>query len=116
MPRPTHLTVSATTRSVLARDVRDGAESPLVGFEDAERTQEQVIGYLSGGFRIPTSVVESALWSSNLLNECGTWSHPDGLTFDDWVSSILSKYHLTFDKFWNRIEERETNVRKNRRS
>lgn len=117
MPRPTHLTVTELTRSILVRDVLDGAVSPHVGFEDAERTYSQSLRRLRESRRIPMALLESALWSSNLLNECGEWVHPDHEPFNEWIDSIFKGHNLTFDKFWNRIDEKElTNVGKNRRA
>ncbi len=105
MARPSHLSISELNRSLLLRDVVAGAASFQVGFEDAERTMEQNIRHLTHRVRPATTVVESSLWSSNLLNEIEEWAHPSRITFDEWLEEMLGD-ELVFDKFWNTIEER----------
>jgi hypothetical protein len=105
--RPTHITVTKEDQAILIRDVKAGLESTQVGFEDAEKTFAQQISALQASLRLPIGVLESALWSSNLLNEIGEWYHPRDpeITFGQWTESMVAP--LQFDTFWNTIDKDE---------
>lgn len=84
-----------------------------MGFEDAERTYDEMIKELTlfsttiRDGRLPIGLVEGALWSSNLLDEAGLWAHPNATTqFDEWLGSWMPP-SLYFDKFNNLIEVSE---------
>lgn len=83
--------------------VSRGAAHPNVGFEDAERTRGQLYRALAGR-AVEIEVLESALWSCNLLDEVGAFSHPAGLTFDEFVKEVAPAGRL-FNKFFNVLLE-----------
>jgi hypothetical protein len=81
--------------------VMRGATNPNVGFEDAERTLEQLRAALNREVAIDKDVVESALWSCSLMDEQQLFEHPEALTFDTFVSRVTPRgyrftrlYHL----------------------
>lgn len=91
---------------VLLDHVRLGASMPDVGFEDANQTYDSMLRKLNKVIALPVSDVESALWSANLLDERGKFSHPEGLTFDEFVSK-LKKDTETFNKNYNFWESKD---------
>lgn len=75
-----------------------------VGFEDANRTYHQLVHSLERASMFNIEVVESALWAANLLSEEGKFEHPDGLTFDEFVTKMLSLTKYKFDRTYNTLE------------
>lgn len=80
-------------------------KDPLVGFEDANNTVDMVMNKLNNQFEIDPSLVESALWACNLLDETKKFWHPTGVPFEVWVKRALP-FH-TFNKVYNTIERKE---------
>ncbi len=93
------INLSESNVTVLLDHVSRGAAHPSVGFEDAARTRAQLYKALAGR-AVELEVLESALWSCNLLDEVGSFSHPDGLTFDQFVVDVAPK-DMLFHKFFN---------------
>ena len=83
--------------------VSRGAASPLVGFEDVARDKAALLRALSSKV-VTQDELESALWSSNLLDELGYFNHPDDISFDQFVTQFVSTGYK-FDKFFNLITE-----------
>ena len=77
--------------AILLMNIYRGAQSSKVRFEDAARTLEELVVDLHGkkGIRVQRSVIESALWSCNLLDELGKFWHPKGRSFDEFLKDIL---------------------------
>jgi hypothetical protein len=103
--------ISKETAQVLMDCVELGARDARVGFEDCENTQGQVVGALNRCFRsrypVRQDILESALWSCNLLSEIGKFKHPRGVAFPDFVKALLPpKYR--YDFFFNLILEDKT--------
>jgi hypothetical protein len=96
--------LSESNKLILLDNIARGAEHVNVGFEDAARTRGQLEGLIISGRALDMEVLESALWSANLLNEEGSFYHPAGLTFDQFVEEILPT-NMTFDRFFNLIKE-----------
>jgi hypothetical protein len=99
----THLDVA-----ILMFHVQKGARHPEVGFEDSERTLKELTDLVTKKRRVTVQQgpLESALWSANLLDEAGSFWHPEGLTFRDWVRTILRSGTVQgahFDRVYNRI-------------
>lgn len=91
--------LSESDVAVLLDHVSRGAAHPLVGFEDAERTLSQLERALRGR-AVDAEVLESALWSCNLMDEVGDFRHPEGVEFKDFVKSVTPK-GLVFNRFFN---------------
>lgn len=87
--------------TALLYNIYQGALDGEVGFEDAHRTLEGLTAPLNKSTQVLTSVLESALWSCNLMNEQGKWWHPTGITFDEFLKEVLEKD--SFDKMYNLI-------------
>lgn len=91
---------------VLLYHVQRGAETSAVGFEDCERTLEELTAVLTANFaRIPLkeSVVESALWSCNLMYEHGEFWSPEGC-FKNWLTRFCEEHGVDFDMFFNTLK------------
>jgi hypothetical protein len=92
--------------AIMLHNVHAGAhDQDRIGFEDAGRTLEQLTNKLERKVLYEPSLIESALWSCNLMNEIGTFKHPTGAIFDEWLKEVLK-----FDKFnpiYNLIETKE---------
>jgi lantibiotic modifying enzyme len=86
----------------LIHNVKVGASHKGVGFEDALETYQSLMKKLEHKVLVDPSVLESALWSCNLLNEHGEFWDCKGESFDDFTKRILGKDG--FNKFFNVIE------------
>jgi hypothetical protein len=86
--------------AVLLDHVFRGAAHPDVGYADANRTMGELHRALVNRRSVQLEVIESALWSCNLLNDLGAFVHPDGLSFEEFVKK-LTPPGKTFDKFFN---------------
>lgn len=94
--------VSLFNLAILLYHVHRGAEEESVGFEDAQETLDTLTRKLSKTVFVEPAVLESALWSANLMEEAGEWWHPRGLTFDEWVREVLPG--VKFNRIYNVIE------------
>lgn len=94
--------------AILIANVYRGAQLSKVGFEDAERTIDDIIQDLEGrrGMRIKRDVIESALWSCNLQDEIGKFWHPKNRSFEEFKKDILTR-RQSFDPTYNFIKEKK---------
>jgi hypothetical protein len=88
---------------VLLHNVLEGAQDSEVGYEDAEYTLKQLVKKLSRRtYPVRRATLESALWSCNLMDEAGTFWHPEGMSFDDYCKkSLRDRLGVRFDKCYN---------------
>jgi hypothetical protein len=91
--------------AVLLYHVWRGAQEPEVGFEDAGNTLDGLTKSLNKKVFVPPGLLESCLWSCNLLDERGQFWHPRGLTFEQFASSVLGRDR--FNRTYNWIETAE---------
>jgi hypothetical protein len=91
--------------AVLLLNIQKGAATPDVGFEDADRTIEEITRRLEKRVLIDPSLLESALWSCNMLSERGEFAHPEGKDIQAFVKDVLGpsstfnfNLHLIGDK------------------
>ncbi len=98
------LNITALDAAVLLMHVMDGLADKDVGFEDADKTYEQVRNSLNRTFMLSKETIESALWACNLLNEKGKFKHPDGMSFEGFVSKMAPKKR--FDVLRNILESK----------
>lgn len=89
---------------VLLECVARGARHPDVGYEDADRAYDDTITILDKPVSVPIALVNSALWSGNLLDERGAFYHPRGLTYDAFLERLLEEGEV-FNKDYNFIEK-----------
>lgn len=89
--------------AILLYHVHRGAQHPKVGFEDTNRSLDQLTHALGKPAWIEKPVVESALWSANLLDEQNQFWHPKGLNFTQFVQTLLGPGEA-FDLFYNTIQ------------
>lgn len=83
---------------VLLVHIIQGAKHPEVGFEDTNHTRGQLRHALDCEIVVTEDVLESALWSCNLMDETKAFWHPDGLSFEEFVKGLSSQ---DFDRFYN---------------
>lgn len=93
--------LTAEQVAVLLDCVSRGAAHPHVGFCDQDFTIDQVKAGLSK-LVVRAEILESALWSANMLDEIGRFSPQYTLTFDEFLSSVLPSKFI-YDKFFNLI-------------
>lgn len=112
MERP--FRVNLIDLATLLANMHRGAQlKEEVGFEDCERTLVQLTKDLSPTrATIDQSSMESALWSSNLLNEIGEFWSPTDETFEQFLNRML-RYaprdpgqSFEFDKYYNLLRKR----------
>lgn len=87
----------------LLHNIVEGARHPIVGHEDAARTHEQLLRGLNRKQLFDPAVLESALWSANLMDEAGEFWDVKGRTFDEFVKDVLG--HAKFDRTYNVITD-----------
>ena len=97
-----HMKVSLADITVLLFHVTKGAVTSSVGFEDANRTLNDIVRVLNKQVYIDKGLVESSLWSCNLMSEEGQFWHPAGKSFDEFVKDLLGTEK--FNKTYNVIE------------
>lgn len=90
----------------LLYNIHVGASHDRVGFEDCLETLESITKKLSSKkLFIDPSVLESALWSCNMMDECEEFWDARDRSFDEFVLQLLGKD--SFDRFFNTIERKE---------
>lgn len=94
--------ISTSDLTTLIHNVRVGESIEDVGFEDASTTMERLLYWLNKKVWVPPNVLESALWSANLLNERGEFWDSKGRDFNTFVRDICGK--AKFNLFYNTIE------------
>lgn len=87
---------------VLLDNVFLGAQDTEVGFEDCKETLKSFTMRLNEPIKIHTEDLETALWSANLLNEKKRFRHPQGISFDQFLTRVLRGD--SFNKEYNFIE------------
>jgi hypothetical protein len=92
--------------TVLIYNVWRGAEDKRVGFEDARETVDSLVAKLSKETLMDPSLLESGLWSCNLLAEQDQFWHPQGRSFDEFVRELL-KPGEKFNRTYNVIERKD---------
>ena len=97
--------VSLLSLAILLYHVHRGAQHDQVGFEDAQETLDTLTRKLSRRVPVDPAVLESALWSANLMDEQGQWWHPRGLTFEQFVKGMLPG--MKFDRTYNTLKKIE---------
>lgn len=91
---------------------RGAQDEEQVGFEDCERTLQQLTKDLSPvRARVDRSALESGLWSCNLMDEVGEFWSPKDESFDRFLNRVLRyaspQERLEFDKFFNLIRKKQ---------
>jgi hypothetical protein len=90
--------------AVLLYGITRAAADEQIGFEDAQATMDQIIGQLcKKKVLVDPRVLESALWSCNLLDEKGAFWHPKDQTFEAFVKDLLGSDR--FNRIYNVIEK-----------
>jgi len=89
---------------VLLYHLYKGAELKNVGFEDASNTLPHITGQLDYPCYLSKSLIESCLWSCNLMNELDYFWHPHNLTFDQYLKRVIPE-GAKFHKMYNLILE-----------
>lgn len=95
--------VSLLQIAVLLYHVHRGAQDDQVGFEDAQESLNSLTLKLNKTVMCDPALLESALWSANLMDEQGKWWHPQGTTFDEFCVRLLG-HKAKFNRTYNVIE------------
>lgn len=96
--------ISTIDVAILIVNLHFASRDPQIGFEDADRTLGDLIRDLKRYVPVRISVLESALWASNLNSEKKKFFHPTDQAFADFVKKLLEPDHK-FDPVFNTIEE-----------
>jgi hypothetical protein len=97
------LNVSVLDIVVFIENVRRGAEHSEVGFADANETVQTMCAKLNKVVQLPEEVVESALWSCNLMDEAGIFWHPTDRKFSQWLKDLERIGKFDFETDYNLI-------------
>lgn len=90
---------------ILLRALYQGASDSRVGFEDSEKTIDEIRKALSARVVLPKDAVESALWSANQLAERGDFWNPRCPNFIKWLDFAFSVHNYNTDYGW--LEEKQ---------
>lgn len=90
----------------LIHNVRAGATDPRVGFEDCLETVDSLCSHMDKRIQVPTSALESALWSCNLMDEFGAFWDAKGRSFDDFLKRAFPGER--FDRRYNMLIVKDT--------
>lgn len=87
-------------------NVHAGAKREDVGFEDAGRTLDQLTMMLNKKALLSPSVIESCLWSCNLMNEAGVFWDSKDRTLPEYIKYVLGseKYNLVYNTLERKAE------------
>lgn len=96
--------VKALDLMVLLYHAHRAATDPLIGYEDANTTIDELTRKLTFRNKFDVQHLESALWSCNLMDEKGQFWSPFGLSFKDWVVKAFPGY--SFDTTYNTLEKK----------
>jgi hypothetical protein len=88
----------------LLHNIQEGAKHPDVGFEDATKTIEDVVARLNKKILLPPDLIESALWSCNLMNEEKAFWDFKGRDLDTFIKQVVVEGK--FNKLYNTIERK----------
>jgi len=94
--------------AVLLFNVHKGATDAEVGFEDCRETLDTFTRKLNKYMFVDPMLLESALWSCNLLDEHGRFWHPQGLTFEEFLKKVVRRGK--FNRTYNVIENEENKL------
>lgn len=90
-------TMSALDAAVLLLNLLKAADDPQIGYEDNGRSFEAMLReWKRRKFQLDVRLLESALWSCNLLHEQGKFVHPEGLQFPKWVGDLVAPDTFNF--------------------
>lgn len=93
---------------VLMYHLQMGASLPAVGFEDADNTINFIMKELQRSASFNIHLIESALWSCNLMDELGYFWHPENRSFNSFLKRMLINKNYKFDKMYNLLLESDT--------
>jgi hypothetical protein len=91
--------------ATLLLNIHMAAKDEDVGFEDAQNTLSSITARLNKMVLLDPALIESGLWSGNLLNEKGRFVSPTGETFDEFVRRLLGRDG--FNRIYNTIERKD---------
>lgn len=85
----------------LLRNVHVGAASTEVGFEDARESLDSLTRKLNKKIYVEPAILESCLWSCNLLDERGEFWDIKGRSLDELIRQLMPD--AKFDSYYNLI-------------
>jgi hypothetical protein len=85
----------------MLHNVWEGSRQELVGFEDARETINSLTKRLNKSVVVDPNLLESCLWSCNLMNEQGKFWDCRGRNFEEFLREALPGAKL--DPFYNTL-------------
>lgn len=105
-------TINLLNMATLLFNAAAADKDPEIGWGDTLETLQSTLKRMNYFFFVDPSVIESLLWSSNMLDEKGKFWDPLGRSFDEFVKSVVIKG--VFNKDFNYVDwndERRGEVR-----
>lgn len=99
--------IKATDLAILLYHVYVASRDPDIGFEDTNETLDTLTGKMNREMQIDLPLLESALWSCNLMDEAGRFWHPREMTFKQFVKYLFPEE--TFNHIYNILEKKHGN-------
>lgn len=97
--------ISTLQATILLYHLVKGAEVKEVGFEDLDHTMGELRTGLERRIPIPRSVLESCLWSCNLMGEINQFWHPDKKKYKDFIAEFAGPGE-EFDLLYNLFKKK----------
>ena len=97
-------TVRAVDLAILLHNVLMAKADTEIGFEDSNETLDSLLGKMNQPFEVEVGLLESALWSCNMMHEKEKFWHPEGMGFRAFVQKLLPGER--FNTRYNLIEEK----------
>lgn len=88
--------------ATLLSALHQASNDPDVGFEDAQRTLDQITRFLNKKVYLPPDLIECGLWACNLLSERDRFRDAKGRSFEQFLKELLP--NANFDRFYNTVE------------
>lgn len=85
--------------AILLYNAYKANEQPDIGFQDINHTLDSISKKLNQRILLDPAQLESLLWCSNMLHEDEKWTHPTGLSFDEFLKRLTPDGK--FDRSYN---------------
>jgi len=100
--------INVSDLAILMVNMLEASRDELIGFEPDGTSLDHTLRNMAMTVTLALEDVESALWAANMRNERGNFYHPRGLTFDEFLGSVLGKDYK-FNKDYNWIDKDKPN-------
>ena len=92
--------------AVLLWNLLESARDPEIGYNDAHTTLRYMRYKFRWSVMLRRGIIENCLYACNMMAEKGKFVHPDGRTFEEFLTDIFRR-HWKFNTKYNLLERDE---------